>query len=691
MEGTVFSAPIKVEDESDTVVDYLKELNFIGDDVQAEQDSVNPNKANVTINANPTNVQPTVENVNEGTNNTTPTLDLTVPLTVISANYLRVAVITEDETISSVTYDGVPMTLIGQKVNPGVNLKVALFGLINPNVGTHDAIVTMPNPRIITAIVTGWLDVDTASPVDGVSAGALGFDDAPTDSATTSSDNTVMQDVVGTTNNPTTFAQSGLWSIQGAVNTGIRPGASASRRVLSPATVIDTYGISLATGWAILLAGIRGIASPIVGDDHKVKATTADTVPNYLDDKIEMIQGPNMVITKTIINAGANEKIRYTFQSIGSGGGSGGVQNFVDQSPLGTGSTYGILTGLINGINTTFTVSQGSYVPGSLVIQLNGLTLLQGSGDEWVETDPANGIFDFVVPPIAIPVTDIITVEYQVSTTPPVEISDVPFTIGKNHINTAGGNDITSVVSMCYDEVNNSIYTLNEVITNGPNYALELRRYLQDSPSGIWYQSALSSIPTVALGSSGCITVNGSSVYLVFNDGGGNNLRTYALNLTGGVDSAMTLPGTPVYAAGCYHDGTDLWLFTSTTRLTQHNIGGNSNTDYTAVGFTTSEIQAMLVDFGSNSVATIDFQSGVTIKTLTLGGGNVTQSATYNLNWSPETRGVSPSPNIPTIYSAQSSEISTIMSYPIGYYDQEPSSLLSNSNQTAQFLTFNQA
>ncbi len=260
--GTLISAPIITEDEGNTVVVSTEIYNFIGDNVQAEQDAINPRKANITVISSPTNVQPTVETVNTGTNNTTPTPTLTVPLTITSANYLRVGVITEDETISDVTYDGVSMTFIGEQVNPGVNLKVALYGLINPNVGTHDAIVTMASPRIITAIVTGWLDVDTTSPVDGVSAGAIGSDTAPTDSATTSTENTVMQDVVGTTNNPTNFAQTALWSIQGAVTTGIRPGASSSRRVLSPALVTDTYTISVSTGWAILLAGIRGISNP---------------------------------------------------------------------------------------------------------------------------------------------------------------------------------------------------------------------------------------------------------------------------------------------------------------------------------------------------------------------------------------------------------------------------------------------
>lgn len=291
--GTLVSAPITVEDEGDTVVVATETFNFIGPNVQAEQDSIDERKANITVISNPTNVEPTEEDTNTGTNNTTPSTTLTVPLTIVDANYLRVAVITEDEVISGVTYNGVAMSLIDSQVNPGVNLKVALYELINPAVGAHNAVVTMATSRIITAIVTSWLDVDTTNPVDGVSAGAIGSNNAPSDSATTTTENTVMQDVVGTTNNPTTFSQSGLWSIQGAVTTGIRPGASSSRRVLAPQTVSDTYGLSLSTGWAMLVAGIRGISSPTPGSG--IQSVTGEGINN--DDPLNPVLANNMNAT----------------------------------------------------------------------------------------------------------------------------------------------------------------------------------------------------------------------------------------------------------------------------------------------------------------------------------------------------------------------------------------------------------
>ncbi len=68
--GTLVSAPVEVQDEGDTVVVAMDKLNFIGENVQAEQDPLDERKANVTIVGNPSNVDPTVENTATATNNT---------------------------------------------------------------------------------------------------------------------------------------------------------------------------------------------------------------------------------------------------------------------------------------------------------------------------------------------------------------------------------------------------------------------------------------------------------------------------------------------------------------------------------------------------------------------------------------------------------------------------------------------
>ncbi len=78
-------------------------------------------------------------------------------------------------------------------------------------------------------------------------------------------------------------------------------------------------------------------------------------------------------------------------------GGGGNTQIYLDQSP--DNGTYALLSGTINGSNTLFTVSQGVYISGTLVVARNGQVLTQGSSNDWVETTPASGTFTFNTAP----------------------------------------------------------------------------------------------------------------------------------------------------------------------------------------------------------------------------------------------------------------------------------------------------
>lgn len=69
----------------------------------------------------------------------------------------------------------------------------------------------------------------------------------------------------------------------------------------------------------------------------------------------------------------------------------------VDQSPAG--DTYGAITGTINGVTTTFTVSNGSYSSGTLRIFLNGQEQTQGASGDWIEATPGSGTFTMNIAP----------------------------------------------------------------------------------------------------------------------------------------------------------------------------------------------------------------------------------------------------------------------------------------------------
>ena len=59
---------------------------------------------------------------------------------------------------------------------------------------------------------------------------------------------------------------------------------------------------------------------------------------------------------------------------------------------------FEVAVGLIDGVNTTFSVSR-AYSPQSLAVYLNGQLKRADYADGWIETSAAGKIFDLKVPP----------------------------------------------------------------------------------------------------------------------------------------------------------------------------------------------------------------------------------------------------------------------------------------------------
>ena len=72
-------------------------------------------------------------------------------------------------------------------------------------------------------------------------------------------------------------------------------------------------------------------------------------------------------------------------------------------------SDYGALGGVVNGVNTTFTVSNGTYTSGTLIVYRNGVAQTAG---EFAELSPSAGTFQFVTAPLS---GDVITAVYGVN------------------------------------------------------------------------------------------------------------------------------------------------------------------------------------------------------------------------------------------------------------------------------------
>jgi len=86
---------------------------------------------------------------------------------------------------------------------------------------------------------------------------------------------------------------------------------------------VQDEGISLTTslhlldfigeGVTAVLSALHKVAVTIT--DRFVRATVADTTSGLLDDKIEIVNGVNTTVNKSILNPGANEKIRYSIDT----------------------------------------------------------------------------------------------------------------------------------------------------------------------------------------------------------------------------------------------------------------------------------------------------------------------------------------------------------------------------------------
>ena len=150
-------------------------------------------------------------------------------------------------------------------------------------------------------------------------------------------------------------------------------------KVLTP----DPDASNIAT--KVVVKGTPGSGTPTTPSNH------------YKLAEITVVNGATSINTAQIVDKRQQVKLKGSFVSVS-----------IDSS-ANTGGKYGSLSGTINGTNKLFTVSAGRYMSGRLKVFLNGQLLTVGSGNDFTETNPANGTFTFVNAPIS---GDIIIVEY---------------------------------------------------------------------------------------------------------------------------------------------------------------------------------------------------------------------------------------------------------------------------------------
>lgn len=210
-----------------------------------------------------------------------------------------------------------------------------------------------------------------------------------------------------------------------AFNTIIGLSVVASSNLYSDLTGIpSTFAPSAHTQPASTIIGLGSLATQSgtfsgtssgtnTGDQNLfstfIVAGQSNVVADSTSDSVTFIAGAGMTITTDA----SSDSITFTATATGAGGTNYYNTTYLDQTG-GTGDTYGVLAGAVNGVNALFTVSQTLYASGSLKVYLNGQLQTQGSSEDWVETNPALGTFTFNTAPSS---GDMISAEYQLTST----------------------------------------------------------------------------------------------------------------------------------------------------------------------------------------------------------------------------------------------------------------------------------
>jgi nitrogen fixation protein len=275
------------------------------------------------------------------------------------------------------------------KLSTGIDaVKIGAGGVSNTEFGYLDGVTSAIQTQLDgkvdeNAAITGATKTKVTYDAKGlVTAGA----DATTADIADSTNKRYVTDAQATVIGNTSGTNTG----DNAVNS-LYSGLAASKQD----TLVSGTNIKTIEGQSLLGSGNIDLSKSDVGlgnvdnttDLNKPISTATQTA---LDTK-----------QATLVSA-TNIKTINGSSILGSGdlavsGGGGNTQIYLDQSP--DNGTYALLSGSINGSNTLFTVSQGVYISGTLVVARNGQVLTQGGSNDWVETTPASGTFTFNTAP----------------------------------------------------------------------------------------------------------------------------------------------------------------------------------------------------------------------------------------------------------------------------------------------------
>lgn len=370
--GSLVSEPITVFDEGGFIAKPVSAFDFVGSGVSVSQiaDPLSLNggkKAIVTING----TQPNTPNGNGGSTGTsgntqvtnitynTHSVSGTDRFTIISVSLESTA------TVTGITVGASLATFLGSSVQAGVRTEA--WYVINTPLGINPVSVTTSSAVYLSSSQYTWNGVDQTLPIVlGSSSGAN--TNTSTGTGTTTVINSLLLHIIGTHQPSITYTAGSGENILSQTLTGQMQTAIQQQIVGTPSTQTSNIALSQITNWANIIASVNptpvsvvtgqtniqfqdegsnlgttgtvdtvnitgtgATASRVgntvtinvpggVGSDEQVKVSATDTTTGYLDNKIELVNGANTTVTKTILNPGANEKIQYQVNTtVGSG------------------------------------------------------------------------------------------------------------------------------------------------------------------------------------------------------------------------------------------------------------------------------------------------------------------------------------------------------------------------------------
>ncbi len=372
--GSVVSAPIHAQFNGADVVFPATKFNFSGA-VQVTQDGLDPLKANIYIPGVGT-TPPIVVGTGGGTTGNTQqlTLEFDIPSSGVNRGSLIQISTEQSKTIVSVTGNLVAFSPLVIETDVANNLREEQWGLVAPVVGTLHIIITMSAPAYITARGEVLIGVDQGTPF-GSTQNASGSSLTPLLILTTTYDNSIIVDGLGTAQTPILYTpgpgqiSNGSETANGDTRQG---GSSYTGSGTAPDAVTMQYAITQNTPWVYTAVEVKGITSappvvtgitvqdttpnvvvpntvkivvpdgvltnPFLGQANinttLLKATVADTTPDYLDPKINLHSSDGSVsVTKSITNPAGNEVLDYDLKGPTSLSSIPGIQFYFPVNP----------------------------------------------------------------------------------------------------------------------------------------------------------------------------------------------------------------------------------------------------------------------------------------------------------------------------------------------------------------------